>query len=195
MVLEKDFANDKNTDVKIFQEDIVFLNCMEENIHWQEDKHLKMRLPFKGRPILPNNKALALIRLDHLKRKIRQDQTYLEQYRTCMTLILKRGNAEQVTTEGASGNTWYIPHHGLCHPRKPGKLRVVFDCSARYKTLPWSSTCWQVQISQTLWMQFYVDLDNTLWLSCMMWKKSSTNLLYMKQTEISYDSYGERMET
>lgn len=133
MVLEKDFANDKNTDVKIFQEDIVFLNCMEENIHWQEDKHLKMRLPFKGRPILPNNKALALIRLDHLKRKIRQDQTYLEQYRTCMTLILKRGNAEQVTTEGASGNTWYIPHHGLCHPRKPGKLRVVFDCSARYK--------------------------------------------------------------
>lgn len=38
-----------------------------------------------------------------------------------------------MTTEGASGNTWYIPHHGVYHPRKPGKLRVVFDCSARYK--------------------------------------------------------------
>jgi len=29
--------------------------------------------------------------------------------------------------------TWYIPHHGVYHNNKPGKLRVVFDCSARYK--------------------------------------------------------------
>lgn len=92
-----------------------------------------MPLPFKARPILPNNKALALICLDHLKRKLRQDQTYLEHYRTFMTEILERGDAEQVMTEGASGNTWYIPHHGVYHPRKSGKLRVVFDCYARYK--------------------------------------------------------------
>lgn len=72
-VLEKDFAHDKNEDVKISQEDIAFLYCMEQNIHWKEDKHLEMPLPFKAKPILPNNKALALIRLDHLKRKLRQD--------------------------------------------------------------------------------------------------------------------------
>lgn len=132
-VLEKDFAHDKNEDVKISQEDIAFLNCMEQNIHWKEDKHLEIPLPFKARPILPNNKALALICLDHLKRKLRQDQTYLEYYRTFMTEILEIGDAEQVMTEGASGNTWYIPHHGVYHPRKSGKLRVVFDCYARYK--------------------------------------------------------------
>lgn len=106
---------------------------MEQNIHWNEDKHLEMPLPFKARPTLPNNKALALICLDHLKRKLRRDQTYLKHYKTFMTEILDRGDAEQVTMEGASGNTWYIPHHGVYHPRKPGKLRVVFDCSARYK--------------------------------------------------------------
>jgi len=27
---------------------------------------------------------------------------------------------------------YYIPHHGVYHPKKPDKLRVVFDCSARY---------------------------------------------------------------
>lgn len=43
-----------------------------------------------------------------------------------MTEILERGDAEQVTTEGASGNTSYIPHHSVYHPRKPGKLQVVF---------------------------------------------------------------------
>ena len=27
----------------------------------------------------------------------------------------------------------YIPHHGVYHPKKPTKIRVVFDCSAEYQ--------------------------------------------------------------
>ena len=27
--------------------------------------------------------------------------------------------------------SWYIPHHGIYHPNKPDKIRVVFDCSAK----------------------------------------------------------------
>ncbi|XP_078321623.1 uncharacterized protein LOC111100747 [Crassostrea virginica] len=132
-VFERDFAHDKNEDVKISQDDLAFLNFMEQNIRQQEDMHLEMPLPFKERPTLPNNKSLALIRLNHLKRKLRKDQTYHEHYKTFMKEILDRGDAEPVTADGSSGNTWYIPHHGVYHPRKPGKLRVVFDCSARYK--------------------------------------------------------------
>ena len=28
---------------------------------------------------------------------------------------------------------WYITHHGVYHPKKPNKIRVVFDCSAQYE--------------------------------------------------------------
>ena len=28
---------------------------------------------------------------------------------------------------------WYLPHHPVFHPQKPGKIRVVFDCSAKFK--------------------------------------------------------------
>ena len=28
---------------------------------------------------------------------------------------------------------WYLPHHGVYHPKKPGKIRVVFDCSAKFQ--------------------------------------------------------------
>ena len=28
---------------------------------------------------------------------------------------------------------WYIPHHGIYNSNKPGKIRVVFDCSAKYQ--------------------------------------------------------------
>ena len=30
-------------------------------------------------------------------------------------------------------NVWYIPHHGVYHPKKPNKIRMVFDCSAEYQ--------------------------------------------------------------
>ncbi|XP_062597834.1 uncharacterized protein LOC134259249, partial [Saccostrea cucullata] len=82
--LEKDFAHDKNEDIKISQDDIAFLNFMKENIQQHEDKHLEMPLPFKEQPSLPNNKSLALIRLNHLKRKLKRDQTYQEHYKTFM---------------------------------------------------------------------------------------------------------------
>ena len=31
------------------------------------------------------------------------------------------------------GKTWYLPHHWVYHPNKPGKIRVVFDLGAKYK--------------------------------------------------------------
>ncbi|XP_070571225.1 uncharacterized protein [Ptychodera flava] len=31
------------------------------------------------------------------------------------------------------GKVWYIPHHGVYHPKKPEKIRVVFDCSAKFQ--------------------------------------------------------------
>lgn len=30
------------------------------------------------------------------------------------------------------GRVWYLPNHGVYHPQK-NMLRVMFDCSARYK--------------------------------------------------------------
>ena len=45
--------------------------------------------------------------------------------------IISNGYARKV--EGTSEDFWYIPHHGVNHPRKPDKIRVVFDCSAEYK--------------------------------------------------------------
>ena len=43
---------------------------------------------------------------------------------------------EEIITKGyksnsPDGRTWYLPHHGVYHPHKPSKLRVVFDCSAK----------------------------------------------------------------
>ncbi|XP_022518476.2 uncharacterized protein LOC111188878 [Astyanax mexicanus] len=51
-----------------------------------------------------------------------------------MNDILSRDEAEKVPEEELDhSSVWYIPHHGVYHPQKPGKIRVVFDCSAKYQ--------------------------------------------------------------
>ena len=48
--------------------------------------------------------------------------------------IIAKGYAKKSKTEAASGKTWYLPpHHGVYHPSKPGKKRVMFDLSPDYK--------------------------------------------------------------
>ena len=50
-----------------------------------------------------------------------------------MSDLITNGYAKLATEDGPIGKSWYIPHHGIYHPEKPGKLRVVFDCSAKYR--------------------------------------------------------------
>lgn len=92
----------------------------------------EMPLPFKTRPQLPENKQLALVRLKHLKGKFERDPKFKDDYVKFMEGIFKDGDAERAEHQPKEGNVWYIPHQGVYHPRKPEKIRVVFDCSAKY---------------------------------------------------------------
>ena len=47
--------------------------------------------------------------------------------------IISKGYATKSSREAAPGKIWYVPHHGVYHPNKPGKIRVVFDLTADYK--------------------------------------------------------------
>ena len=47
--------------------------------------------------------------------------------------MISKGHAElQDEKKCQQGKVWYIPHHAVFHPSKPGKIRVVFDCSAEW---------------------------------------------------------------
>jgi hypothetical protein len=96
-----------------------------------------MPLPLKEpRPVLPNNKRQAFSRLQGLRTKFMKDKAYHKDYVSFMQRIIASGYAERVP-EGSSTQkeVWYIPHHGVYSQRKPGKIRVVFDCSARYDSV------------------------------------------------------------
>ena len=136
-MFEMDFS-EKRTDRQetLSQEDLQFLKKMEEGIRQTADGHYEMPLPFRSNtPKLPDNKSLALRRLHKLKTQMENDMKYRQDYMAFMQDIIEKGFAERVPHERRpddDGKSWYIPHHRVYHPQKPGKIRIVFDCSATF---------------------------------------------------------------
>ncbi len=134
-VFESDFVERNNEEASASQEDLRFLAKLNEGIKQQQDGHYEMPLPFKGeRPNLPNNKACAEHRLKSLEKRLKRDEQYFKDYQAFIKDIIARGDAERVPEMELSNQpAWYIPHHGVYNPQKPGKICIVFDCSARFQ--------------------------------------------------------------
>ena len=86
------------------------------------------------RPV-PNNRAEQHV--IRLKKRLGKNPELLNDYKGFVQDIVTKGYAQKVPEHSkesdCEGNSWFIPHHGVYHPHKPGKIRVVFDCSARFK--------------------------------------------------------------
>lgn len=103
-VLESDFRDTEGVDKTFSQEDLMFLNKLEEGIRKNADGHLEMPLPFKKRPSLPDNKRLTEIRLNHLRRKFNKDEKYRRDYTAYMNEIRERLDVEEVSESGIPVN-------------------------------------------------------------------------------------------
>ena len=95
-----------------------------------------MPLPLKSNQIaLPNNRSLAFKRLMQLKCRFRRNSLFRQDYMEFMNEVIINW-AEKIPDSELSidnGNVNYVPHTGDYHPKKPGKIRVVFDCSAEFE--------------------------------------------------------------
>ena len=94
--------------------------------------HYEVPLPLKSAYVtFPNNRSAAMKRLNFLKRRFIRDKSFHKVYKTFIDDMLQKGYARYAENEQV-GKIWYIPHHGVTHLSKPGKLRVIFDCSAEF---------------------------------------------------------------
>ena len=100
--------------------------------------HYQLGLPWKRKSVsLPNNREFALGRLRYLKKRLQRDLHLFEKYKDTINGYVSSGYARRVpcNEEEAMKDTpvWYLPHHPVFHPQKPGNVRVVFDCAAKFK--------------------------------------------------------------
>ena len=78
---------------------------------------------------------VAAKRLHYLLSKFKRDENLFEMYKSNIQEYLEKGYARKMTTEeiqNKTSKTWYLPHHGVIHPNKPGKVRTVFDASSKH---------------------------------------------------------------
>ena len=99
--------------------------------------HYELPMPFRRvEVVMPNNRAQVLSRLESIKKRFIRDSKYREDYKKFMNDLVGKEYARKVVDESAKTandvDVWYLPHHGVYHPHKPDKIRVVFDCSFQY---------------------------------------------------------------
>ena len=109
----------------------------------REDHHYEIDLPFRNSKVnLPDNSQQAINRLKWLEKRMRKKPKFNADYSKFMNSLLKGSYAERVPENELCKNyrkVWYIPHHGVYHPRKVDKFRVVFDCTATFNEISLSS--------------------------------------------------------
>ena len=137
-LLQQDFKETKcevTKHTKMSQDDKQFIEKLTDETKQTDQGFYSMPLPFKNRPTLPNNLGMAQKRLSLLQKKMSKNEKYCNDYIDFMKTIIEAGDAEIVpkSENPPPGSIWYIPHFGVYHPKKPSKIRVVFDCSARFQ--------------------------------------------------------------
>ena len=96
-------------------------------------RHYQLPLLLKNHGKFPNNSYLAEKRPQYLKGRFIKNLKCFMDYKGFMDDLIKKSYAEKSTKEAPEGRTWCIPHHGVYDPSKPGKMRVVFECSTEFK--------------------------------------------------------------
>ena len=84
---------------------------------------------------MPDNRHQAVQRAMSMRKRFKDQQFYYD-YVKVMKNIIEKVYAKKVALsclKTEEGKVWYLPHHGIYHPKKPDKIQVVFDCSCQYE--------------------------------------------------------------
>ena len=134
-LLDYEFSVSDKPGDKRSLDDERFMDTLSKEVNVMPNGHLEMPLPFRTvQPVVPNNRCIAEKRFNSLRRKMKRDPKYEAEYMTFMNGIIDKGFAEKCDNKDVSlGHVWYLPHHGVYHPKKK-KLRVVFDASSKHES-------------------------------------------------------------
>ncbi|XP_062539161.1 uncharacterized protein LOC134207463 [Armigeres subalbatus] len=82
----------------------------------------------------PDSKPMAESRLKSLERRLRQKPELFENLKQQIVEYVEKGYAHKITQEEVlcsnPRKVWYLPLGVVVHPKKPGKVRIVWDAAA-----------------------------------------------------------------
>jgi hypothetical protein len=112
------------TDRRKSEEERSALEKMEKSIT-KVGNHYEVCLPYGEFDVMPTNEAVAYQRLRCIRRKVSNIKMETQHNQKIQEYVRRRNNL------------WFLPHFPVFNPKKPGKLRLVFDAAVKceYKNL------------------------------------------------------------
>ena len=86
-------------------------------------------------PHLPNNFNMAKQRLKSLEKKFENNPEIRERYAKSIQDNVEKGylkKLREAELQSESKVTWYLPHRFVINPKKPDRLRRLYDASAKF---------------------------------------------------------------
>ena len=83
---------------------------------------------------LPDNFSAAARRLEFLEKRLNCDPELAADYKKTIDTDMEKGYIKTLSKEEAATpvtRKWYLPHHPVVNPRKPGKVRRLCDPAAK----------------------------------------------------------------
>ena len=83
---------------------------------------------------LPNNYFSSLIQLKYLERRLDKDPSLREKYAETIREDIQKGYVITVKAHDPKSRAhrdWYLPHHPVLNPNKPGKVRRVLNGASK----------------------------------------------------------------
>lgn len=105
------------------QEDHQFMQSVTKSAELRDGHYCIGLMLRKETAKMPNNRCIAEQRAVSLKRKLSKNLHLHEDYKGFMTGVIESRE---------DGCVWYIPHHGVYHPKNK-TIRAVFDCTATFQ--------------------------------------------------------------
>lgn len=100
-----------------------------------EDAYVSGLLWREENPSLPNNYDMAKRRLQSLEKKFANNPEIKERYAKSIEDDIEKGYVKKLSKDEVqcdSSVVWYLPHRFVINPKKPDRLRRVYDASAKF---------------------------------------------------------------
>ena len=115
-------------------EDRKFLSIMQKDFAKDSNGNWVAPLPFRGNaPNLTSNREYALNRMNSLHKGLLKNAEKKKHMVDFMRRIFDQGHAEIAPPLLPHEERWYLPLFGVYHQKKPNKVCVVFDSSAKFQ--------------------------------------------------------------
>ncbi|CAH8287249.1 unnamed protein product [Heterobilharzia americana] len=133
-IYDYEFSDLYSGDKSLSVDDLAAVNIVQRGTYW-DNGHFVVPLPWKMESKrVYGGCEVARRRLESLKRRLISSESLRESYTSAMEETIRKGYAAvapEPQLDPSYRPRWYLPHHAVFNPKKPGKVRVVLDCAAK----------------------------------------------------------------